>query len=618
MPGDLRVSLRLTAEDLMSPQIVEALTKLQVLEQATARINGGQQAAANGANAHAAAQAQLAEKAGASARALEVGAEAGARFGEEMLAGAARIGASLISFELVMQTYEKITEAAREAEVANRVLTARFGAAAGEYREFSEQVAEGTNFTAVQFERAAATLQPLIRDYGLTDEQLQGLLATTADLAAANRVDLVQASTDVVGVMRGMTRAGAELGLNLRTNVIASMTGLGDAEKRAVAEGDTLGGAQARLHAIQIEGAGAQGQAAAAAAETGDQFARLDGATAKLYETLADSSPVTGLAGDLADAAISGRNLLLIMELLDERSRNPEGGTTGTAYSAFKVLAGQIVNPGAAGAALFAYLEEQRRAAEAEMIAHVTAQRGLALTSAQAVGLSGTVLTSSGSPGVPDPRVIEENTRAVNALALSEQRQGEAEVALGKERMLTEKQYAAELASAMQSANDALARHAEGIGSVATQWERVADGVAKVRDQQLKALQGNQSQIDAETQALVQDRALRRRLGLPELAGETDLIRQLYKTGYQERLAEGPAAMQAALAHLRAGDWDPQRVQIERQDVVATNVYLSGSVQGGGGQQSSISDSPAARSANRYAIARGNAGWSIGSRPFPW
>jgi hypothetical protein len=120
MPGDLRVSFRLTAEDLMSPQIVEALTKLQVLEQATLRINNGQQAAAGGAHAHAAAQAELAEKASLSTVALEHATEVGSRFGEEFLAGAARIGASLISFELLVGTYEKITEAAREAEVANR------------------------------------------------------------------------------------------------------------------------------------------------------------------------------------------------------------------------------------------------------------------------------------------------------------------------------------------------------------------------------------------------------------------------------------------------------------------------------------------------------------------
>lgn len=615
MPGDLRVSLRLTAEDLMSPQIVEALTKLQVLEQATLRINNGQQAAAGGAHAHAAAQAELAEKSTASARALEIGAEAGKRFGEEFLAGAARIGASLISFELLVGTYEKITEAAREAEVANRQLTARFGEAAGEYREFSEQAAAGTNFTAVQFERASATLQPLIRDYGLTDEQIKELLNTTADLAAANRVDLVQASTDTVGVMRGMTRAGAELGLNLRTNVIQSMDGLSDAEKRAVSEGDTLGGAQARLHAIMLEAAGAQGQAAAAAAESGDSFARLDGATAKLYETMADSSSVSGLAGTLADAATSGRNLILVLERLDELGREPgSGGHPGAvgAYAVGSAAAAQVFNPGATGAALIRGLEDMGRFAMEAAEAHRVADESLRLTSTQAIGMSDTRF-STGSPGVPDPRVIEENTRAVNALALSEQRQGEAEVALGKERMLTEQQYAAALDGAMQSADDALKRHADSIGSVATQWERVADGVAKVRDEQLKALQGNQSQIDAERQAIEQDRALRRRLGLPELSGETDLIRQLYKTGYQERLAEGPAAMQAALAHLRAGDWDPQRVQIERQDVVATNVYLSGSVQGGG-QQSSISGQPNA-SAGRYANARGSV-WSVSGPPW--
>jgi hypothetical protein len=455
----------------------------------------------------------------------------------------------------------------------------------------------------VQFERASATLQPLIRDYGLTDEQIKELLGTTADLAAANRVDLVQASTDVVGVMRGMTRAGAELGLNLRTNVIQSMEGLSDSEKRAVAEGDTLGGAQARLHAVMLEAAGAQGQAAKSASETGDQFARLDGATAKLYETLADSGAVQGLTRDLADAATAANNLLLIERLLQEQT--PEGYQYG----------------GRAGA--------QYRAEQAAARAR-TAEAALALSGAQATGMTGTPRESfgHGSAGVPpldELRRLEEARRAESDAYMESEKHAEI-LAQEAERDESERiervtralhQRTAAQEEAIRTGTDfrdETTRAIEAERAYGTELERNRQQVADL-DNQLKGLQSNRTAIDAETQALVQDRALRRRLGLPELAGETDLIRQGYRVGYQNQLAEGPALIAAMQAHLKAGDWDPSKVTADHADVTITHgtVVVQGGA-GGGGQQSGISGQPSA-SAGRYANARGSV-WSVSGPPW--
>lgn len=579
----------------MSPQIVEALGKLQLLEQATVRLNGQQQAAAGGAHAHATAHAELAEKAGLSARALEAGAEAGQRFGEELVSGAARMGASLISFELIVQTIEKVTEAAREAEVANRQLVGRFGEAAGEYREFSEQAAQGTNFTAIAFERAAAALQPLTRDYGLTNEQLQALLRTTADLAAANGVSLVQAAGDVAGVMRGQTRAGAELGLNIRANVIAGMDDLTEAEKRAAVEGDNVASAHARLRVIELQAAEAHGQAAEAAGETGDQFARLDKATADLYETLAKAPVIRSLADDLGTAATSGANLIRIMERLNELEAEAPGRNV-TANVGAGFLEGAV--PALAAVRVIEDTINQQRSGYEALLAHRTAVDSLRITSAEAIGLTGRrVLPTPFDPGAA-PRMdqaIHANETAVRSLTSAE-----AELARKTD------DYAAAVKETASSGADLFTRHTQGADDIATAWTRAQIEVNRY-ELQLKQLQTSRSQSGGLEQQLVADRTLRRQLGLPELPGETAAIRELLRVGYKTQLAEGPAALAAALAHLKLGDWDASRVAVEHQDVTvgsANIVVQNGAAAGGGGRQSSIS-ARGLPAGGRYGAARG-------------
>jgi hypothetical protein len=583
MPGDLRVSLRLTAEDLMSPQIVEALSKLQILEQQTARINGQQAQAAQGSHAAAAAHAEAAEKAGLLGGALEHASEVGKRFGEEFVSSAAQIGASLIGFELVVQTFDKITEAAREAEVAERQLTARFGASAGEYREFSEQAARGTNFTAIQFERAAATLQPLTRDYRLTNEELQDLIRNTADLAAANGIGLVQAASDVDGSMRGMTRSGRELGLNLKADVIANMDGLSAAEKRAAAEGDNVASAHARLKVITLDSAAAHGQAAEAAGEAGDNFAKLDKATASLYETMAQSSGIGGLIDVFGRAANSAGDLVRITDLLNSKAAQyrfeyPEKSgadfnkalVTGTldAELAARAAGGQ-------GGGGFAGPGEGFTPIEAQVPNYV---QELATKADDAAAKANTTLQEA---------YRDEGVRLDNVTAALDHR--------------TAAQEAATKAGADYRDETNRAIEAErAYGGVLVGTREQLAGL----DADMRGYETHRSQIGGLEKQLIDDRATRRRLGLPELPGETDAIRQLYKADYRTRLAEGPTALAEVLSHLKLGDWDPSKVAAEHADVTIANatVVVQGGA-GGGGQQSAISGGG---SAARYAGARSN------------
>lgn len=588
MPGDLRVSLRLTAEDLMSPQIVEALSKLQILEQQTARLNGTQAQAATGAHAHAAAQAEVAEKAGLSARAVEHATEIGKRFGEEFVAGAAQIGASLIGFELVVQTIEKVTEAAREAEVANRQLTARFGEGSREYREFSEQSARGTNFTAIQFERAAAALQPLTRDYGLNNEELQALTRTTADLAAANGVDLVTAAGMVAATMRGQARAGAELGLNIRANVIAGMNDLSKAEKQAAVEGDNVASAHARLRVIELESAAAHGQAAEAAGAAGDNFAKLDKATANLYETMAQSSGIGGVIDVFGRAANGASDLIRLVDLLNSK------------------------------AAQYRFEYPEKSGADFNK-ALVTGTLNAELAARAAGGQGGGGF--AGPEGFPEPErwvpaIFEHEKNAVYAATKADEAAAKAntnlrDLYLDESVRLDNVTAALDHRTAAQEAATKAGADYRDETNRAIEAERAYGGVLVGTREQLAGLDADmrgyethRSQIGGLEKQLIDDRATRRRLGLPELPGETDAIRQLYKADYRTRLAEGPTALAEVLSHLKLGDWDPSKVAADHADITvqAANITVQGGA-GGGGQQSSISDGG---SAARYAGARSN------------
>jgi hypothetical protein len=446
--------------------------------------------------------------------------------------------------------------------------------AAGEYRDFAEEAATGTNFTAVAFEKAASALQPLTRDYNLTNEQLKQLTRTTADLAAANGIGLVQSSNDVIGLMRGQTRAGQELGLNMKTNVIASMDGLTEAEKRAVAEGDTFAGAQARLHVLNLQAAGSLGMAAEAAGKTGDNFAKLDKATGSLWETLGKSQVIGSVTDALGTAATSAEHLIQVVDIL-----NTKGAQFRFEYPE---LSGADFNQALLGGNLDAMLKA--RAAGGGGAGGFAGDEGFGPPPWVPTVLGGHVTNAtyarSAAESYPD-----EGTRILNVTAATDSLTRAQE-----EAMKTGTDWRDET---VRATNAQVA-----LGDAVEQSRRALADL----DQQMTRATAGESRLEALGRTLREDRARRARLGLAPLAGETDAIRGLGRAETAQQQAVGASALadtQALLAAIARGD-DPfglGKVQVGTQQVTADTVVINGPATGG--QQSSVSGG-----AGRYGGAR--------------
>jgi hypothetical protein len=629
MPGDLAVALQLTAQDLMSPELLKALATIREVQAATAELNGtgggavagtagaaGLEAEATAARELAAAEREVAAAAHEASAALKEEGGALGALHEEYVGGVTEMFAGLIAFEAVRENIDKVAEAAREAEVANRQLTARFGEGAAEYREFAEQIAAGTNFTAVSFERAASALAPLRRDYGLTDEQLRELLKTTADLAAANAIPLTQAANDVAASMRGQARAGVELGLNMRANVIAGMEGLTEAEKRAAAGGDSVAGAQARLHVIMLESEGALGAAAAAAGETGDQFARMDKATANLYETLAKAPVIQSLANDLATAATSGSNLILVIERLNELDAEAQArGEGGTNEGNFARGFAEGAYPALAAYRLAAAEVERQRHDYAARNATTT---GMAISVAMADANARTDAWDARSAGVPpqdwrtsDEKVWEATTTAVRSLTAAE----------GELAMHTS-EYREGLKQTALDGGDLFTRHTQGWIDIGSAITAAAQEMGRF-DLQLQTIGKDRGVASGLLGDLQAARSLQYRMGTYHGEYDADIL-ELRRRQQRLTLAGGAAAdarVRAGLsAEAQGGDFYDV-LKVDTQHVTAQVVYVNGS-QGSIGQMSDISGGGGtapvsdmisrryenARSAGPWASTRGGGG----------
>jgi hypothetical protein len=239
--------------------------------------------------------------------------------GVDFVEGIAQIGASLVAFQAVQATIQRISDSAREAVQAQRELNAQYGASAKSYTEYAQAASRGTNFTTQAFQRSSAQMATLQRNYGLTSIQIKNLTDRSADLAAASGKDVADAAYRVQAAMRGEAEAAEQLGLTMNTKTVQAVANMTEAQRRNFYFLDQTTKAQILYNELMRQSAFAQGAAAAAAGTTGDSFAKLDKATSSLFTTMSQGNVIQTFVDQLAQAATSADNLLKILSILEQR-----------------------------------------------------------------------------------------------------------------------------------------------------------------------------------------------------------------------------------------------------------------------------------------------------------
>ena len=154
-----------------------------------------------------------------------------------------------------------------ENQQAVATLERTYGEAAGVLEQFAEQVQRTTVYSSEQAVAAENAFGTLVRNYGLSVDQVQQLVQISTDLAATSGLTLEDTAMRVQAAIRGEAESAEALGLTLnqqaidRNNLTLTMT----AQEAA----------QYRLNALIEQSAFAQGAAAEKAATTAGKVQQL-------------------------------------------------------------------------------------------------------------------------------------------------------------------------------------------------------------------------------------------------------------------------------------------------------------------------------------------------------
>lgn len=235
-----------------------------------------------------------------------------------------------------------------------RGLNRAYGESSDEIQKFSKELQDSTTYSDDAARQSAQVASTLTRSYGLTADQVQTLIARTADLASVNvtstgaQFDLTDAVSRTAGAIRGEGEAAEALGLTLSDSAVAAaaaargLTGwtttMTEAEK-----------AQFRFTLLMEQSTYAQGAAAEAAATNA-------GKTKQLVNDLQDMTQGFGGAlGPMGEVLSVMGSLALAAPLL--------GAGIGKIGTALAALGGGPVAAGVAalaGASYYAYSLNQK------------------------------------------------------------------------------------------------------------------------------------------------------------------------------------------------------------------------------------------------------------------
>jgi hypothetical protein len=199
------------------------------------------------------------------------------------VAGAA-IGASLALFSRDIVTNQQ--------NVAT--LTRTYGEAAGQLQAFAQQIQSSTTFSSESAIASANAFGTLVRNYGLSVDQVQQLIQVSADLAATSGLSLEDTSMRVQAAIRGEGESAEALGLTMnqqaidRNNLTLTMS--------------NQEAAQFRLNALLEQSAFAQGAAGDKAETTAGQIAQLNNKFQDLARgALEATGPLPQIVGGLTN-----------------------------------------------------------------------------------------------------------------------------------------------------------------------------------------------------------------------------------------------------------------------------------------------------------------------------
>lgn len=612
MADQLRVSLRLTAEDLLSEKIVGVLTKMQLLEQATVRLNGAATGASAGTARLANSNAQLGAATAYSASQLRT-------FGSR-LTSLGSIAAGVVVGNLITPLVSGLLELPVAAIRANSALERQTIT----LQSFTHSASEAAAMVALMRQNAAITV------YSASEvaEAGTGLITIARTAPELERALRLAEELAVLAPEQGLSGAA----FALREAAAGQYTSLARRENIPLALIDQLkaqGFENIPLAEEAVRRMGVTWESVAAQGETFEGRLTTITSALGLFEQRLTAPVFRQMSAGLGEIS---RGLL-----------KDQDGFLGVADAAGETL-GLLVRIGVESRA-GAFVPLIQSTHDAATGIGLIGQAWDALPPDLRARLSGVAAAATAAaPGITPRRIGEQiGTNILANLLLPgggaaylalipqpdmpdwEARSGGVppqgwRTGLGgpsargypdeSERIGRIEKALHQLTAAQIEARDSgvdfrdeTTREIEAQRAYGTELERTRQKVAGL-DAQLQGFQAKRTQIGGYADALIADRAMRRRLGLPELAGETATIGQLLTAGYRQQLAEGPAALAAAQGHLGLGDWNMQSVQVDHQEVTAATVIVNGPVQGGG-RMSGISGQPRDRWAtDRYAGAR--------------
>lgn len=253
---------------------------------------------------------QTQERVAKSAEALENAQAEAAKATRDMAQHSAKAGTSLDQYRraigetakgvgLLSTAFTLYARQARDHEINVMALNRIYGEAADSYMQLADRIQGTTIFSNDQAVEAARSMGTLRENYDLTDQQVQQLISTSADLAAMHGMTLTDAAMRVQSAIRGEAESAEALGLTMNQAAI-------DAEGLTLSMSNAEA-AQFRFNAMMQQTASSVGFAAEAADNNTGKIIRLanetqDAAIAFIRFT----GPVGDVAAGLGQFGIQG------------------------------------------------------------------------------------------------------------------------------------------------------------------------------------------------------------------------------------------------------------------------------------------------------------------------
>lgn len=234
-----------------------------------------------------------------------------------------------------------------------------YGDATDEILDFTEAIQRSTKFSNEDAREAAQIAATLAQNYGFTTDEIEKLIAVSADLAAIKGVSLAEAVQRTSAAMRGEAESAEFLGLTLNQAAIDR-------------EGLTLSmsneeAAHFRLNALLEQAAYAEGAAGDAAETAAGQAAQFANSLQDIGTNIgAALGPVAGVTAGLADLALimpvvgagAGKALAGISKLATA-AKASQGAMAALSIATGPVGIGLGLLAGAAGVVINAWQDNQ-------------------------------------------------------------------------------------------------------------------------------------------------------------------------------------------------------------------------------------------------------------------